>query len=403
MTIWLLALILLASLAGLGYRQGAVRVGFSFFGIIVGALVAVPLGRFAGKALGPFGLKDPVLVWALGPLIVFIIISIIFKVAAAAVHHKVDVHFKYHAGDLRLALWERLNARVGLCLGLLNGTAYLILISFALYFPGYVAYGVATPDQDPKWLRLLSRLGQDLQSTRMDKVARALDSIPQSTYDMVDFGATLYRTPLALARLSSYPAFLGLAELPEFQALAADSSFTKSWQQQEPILTLLDNGSALAIRNNPDLLKVIWNTVLPDLADVRGYLKTAQSASYDPIRILGRWTFSVNAAASALRRAKPTMPASEMLKWRKFFEATFSKTRLTAKPDKQFTLKDAPPLKLPSAATMSAGTQTVQGQWDGAEGKYLLSYSGLNQAALVEGDRLTIKGEGMDFVFERED
>ena len=32
MTIWLLALLLLASLAGLGYRQGAIRVAFSLVG-----------------------------------------------------------------------------------------------------------------------------------------------------------------------------------------------------------------------------------------------------------------------------------------------------------------------------------------------------------------------------------
>ena len=138
MTIWLLAVILLASLAALGYRQGAVRVGFSFFGILIGAVLAVPLGRLLGKLLGPLGIKDPIVVWAISPLIVFVLFSIIFKVAAAAAHHKVEVHYKYHAGDLRLALWERLNHRLGLCLGLLNGTAYLILIAFLIYVPSYL-------------------------------------------------------------------------------------------------------------------------------------------------------------------------------------------------------------------------------------------------------------------------
>lgn len=43
MTIWLLAILLVASLAALGYRQGAIRVAFSMAGILVGALLAVPL------------------------------------------------------------------------------------------------------------------------------------------------------------------------------------------------------------------------------------------------------------------------------------------------------------------------------------------------------------------------
>ena len=51
MMIWLLAILLLASLAGLGWRQGAIRVGISFLAILVGALLAPPLGRLL-KPLG---------------------------------------------------------------------------------------------------------------------------------------------------------------------------------------------------------------------------------------------------------------------------------------------------------------------------------------------------------------
>src|ERR1700731_2598466 len=127
MTIWILSVLLLASLAGIGYRQGAIRVGISLVGIIVGAIVAVPLGHLVARLLGLFGLKDPLLLWALGPLVAFIVVSIIFKSAAAAAHHKVDMHYKYHAGDLRTALWERLNRRLGLGLALVNGLAYLVL------------------------------------------------------------------------------------------------------------------------------------------------------------------------------------------------------------------------------------------------------------------------------------
>src|SRR5437773_11711442 len=122
--IWLLALLLLASLAGMGYRQGAIRVGISFIGILLGALLAPPLGHLLRPALVAVGLKNPILIWVLGPFVVFVLISALFKVGALAAHQTVDVYYKYKAGDLRLALWGRLNQRAGLCLGLLNGTAY---------------------------------------------------------------------------------------------------------------------------------------------------------------------------------------------------------------------------------------------------------------------------------------
>src|SRR6266404_5263263 len=165
MTIWFLALVLLASLAGLGYRQGAIRVGSSLVGILFGALLAPPLGRLLKPVLMAVGLKNPILLWVLGPFIVFVLISALIKVAAMAAHQKVDVFYKYKAGDLRLALWERLNHRLGLCLGLLNGTAYLVLISFIIYAFSYWTVQMTTSDADPTPVRILNRLGEDLQSS----------------------------------------------------------------------------------------------------------------------------------------------------------------------------------------------------------------------------------------------
>ena len=165
MFFWLLTVIVLASLAGIGYRQGAIRVAFSLLGIIVGALLAAPLGKLLTPLVGVFGIKNPVAAGALGPLIVFVVISVLFKVGAFYAHQKIEVHFKYRAGDLRLALWERMNHRVGLCLALVNGTLYLVLISFVLFVFGYWTVQLSSDDKDPKLMRLVTRLAHDLQST----------------------------------------------------------------------------------------------------------------------------------------------------------------------------------------------------------------------------------------------
>jgi hypothetical protein len=403
MTIWLLALVLLASLAGLGYRQGAIRVAFSFVAILLGAVLAVPLGRPMGKVLGLVGVKDPVLVWALGPVIVFVVISIIFKVAAASVHHKVDVFYKYKAGDLRLALWERLNHRLGLCLGLLNGAAYFVLLAFCISIVSYATTQVGGSDQDPLWMRLTNRMGADLQSTGFNKVARSVDSIPQQTYDMVDFGALVYRNPLCQARLRNYPGFLDLAEQPPFQDLGGDKEFTETWAQVGPIMSLLNHPRVLAIRENPDLLRTIWATVAPHLPDLRSYLATGESAKYDAIRILGRWKFDVNGAVIAMRRAKPNIFSSELQKVRAFLDAALGKAALVAKPDQQVILKNVPGVRIPLTVPPPTNLQTVTGQWKEVANKYQLSFSGAELPATVEGGRLTIKNEGLDWVFIHEE
>jgi uncharacterized membrane protein required for colicin V production len=417
MTIWVLGLVLLASLAGFGWRQGAIKVAISFLGIVVGAALAAPLGHPLGRMLRFVGVKDPLLTWALGPLIVFIIFSVIAKVVAAAVHHKADVHYKYHSGELRMALWERLNHRVGLCLGLLNGAAYFILISFVIYLMSYVTVQFATSDTDPKWMRLVNMLGRDLHKTGFAKVARSIDSVPQANFQMADLGALVYHNPLLEARVINYPGFLDLGEQPEFQNLGADKEFTQAWTGSEPVMSLLENPRLHAIRENPDLLRTIWSTVETNLDDVRTYLTTGQSPRYDSITILGRWKYDPNLALNAIRRAKPNISSLEMQRLRRIMEGAFSKTELVAKPDNQITLKNAPALKF-SPANVPIPTpgpngvvvpqpppqvQTVQGQWKDAGGKYLLTIANQDLPTTVEGDRLDMKADSSDWVFARED
>src|SRR5664280_536572 len=137
MTIWLLVIVLLACEFGLGLRQGGIRAAFSLGGILLGALLALPLGHLLERLLGVTGIKHPLVLWLLPPAIAFFLILLIFKIAGYAVHRKVEVFYKYKTGDLRIALWERLNARLGVCVSFANGAAYLILISFVLYVAGY--------------------------------------------------------------------------------------------------------------------------------------------------------------------------------------------------------------------------------------------------------------------------
>src|SRR5215471_9928809 len=152
MTIWLLALLWLGILAGLGFRQGAIRVAFSLLGILLGVLLAAPLGKLIKPLIMAVGVKNPMILGPLAPLLAFIVISLIFKGIALAVHQKVDVYFKYDAGDLRLALWERLNHRLGLCLGLVNGVLYALVLAFVLYAFSYWTFQIATSETDPRSL-----------------------------------------------------------------------------------------------------------------------------------------------------------------------------------------------------------------------------------------------------------
>lgn len=396
MTIWLLALVWLGILAGLGFRQGAIRVAFSLLGILLGVLLAGPLGHLIKPLFTAVGLKNPMIVGPIAPLLAFIVISLIFKAIALAVHQKVDVYFKYKAGDLRLALWERLNHRLGLCLGLLNGTVYFILSAWAIYALSYWTVQTGGGDSNPTTVKVLNRMGEDLQGSGFVKVARAMDRMPETYYQTADIAGLVYNNPLLEARLSRYPAFVGLAERPEFQALANDQSFAEARQRGDPVLKLLSHPSVQAILGNHELVNAVRNTLVPNLADLRTFLETGRSPKFEAENILGRWNFDVSYTLLAIRKTKPNLPSSEMSKMKKGLTATYSKTALVATIDKKAILKNLPPSLSPQP--------TLEGQWSGAEGKYVVSLPGKGDvSANVEGDRLTLAGEGIDLAFSRED
>jgi len=405
MTIWILALLLLASLAGLGYRQGAIRVAFSFVGILLGALLASPLSRLVKPALAAIGVKSPVLLWLVPPLIVFIIILAIFKIAALFAHQKVEVYYKYHTGDLRTALWERLNRRLGLCLGIANGTAYFVLAVTAIYMLSYWTYQMATPDSDPKLVRLINRLGKDMQSSGVSKIARAVDKNPPEFYEAADVVGLIYHHPLLEARLSRYPAFLGLAEQPQFQELATDPDFAQLRLKQASVAELLNFPKVQAIVQSPDLQKNLRDTVIPNLKDLRAFLETGKSAKYEE-KILGRWAFDLNGSVLLLRKAKPNITSKEMQERKRWLAALYARSSFVATPppEQQAFLKNMPKL---TPGAQPGELQTWNGQWKGAEGSYTASLNadGRTQelAANIQGDRLTVSGAGMELAFVRED
>jgi hypothetical protein len=403
MTIWILAILFLASLAGLGYRQGAVRVGFSLIGILLGAVLAVPLGNLLKPVISAVGVKNPALLWLLPPCIIFLLILSLVKIGGLMVHKKIEVYYKYKAGDLRLSLWERLNQRVGLCLGALNATAYIILISLLVYMVSYWTYQAST-DSDPKSIRFVNRMGKDLERTGMSKVVGAVDHTSKAFYDTADIAGLLYQTPLLEARLSRYPGILGLAEKPEFQDLATDTQFAELRQRRAPISEVLNYPKIQAMLNNADLLKTIKSAIVPNLQDLRTFLETGESAKFTE-KFLGRWNFDLAGTMGLFRKDKPNLTAKQLAQQRGFMSALFGKAVFVATPEQQAFLKNVPSLK--PAPGAGSNLQTLQGEWKGADGNYDLTITSDGKAeqmkADLQGSRLNVTAPGIGLVFSRED
>jgi hypothetical protein len=405
MTIWILALLLFVCLGYVGFAMGALRVGCTLVGLLIGSLLAFPLGRLLNPILGLVGIKNPFFVWITGPFIIFLLILIASKIAGLMLHRKVEVYYKYKAGDLRMGLFNRVNARLGLCLGLVNGAVYLILISLVAYIFSYATLQLATGDNSGWSVKSVNLLGRHVHSSGMAKVVAGIDPMPDSYYKAADIVGLIYHNDLLEARLSRYPAFLALGERPEFQDIANDKEFTELRQKQPSFSEIIGHPKAQAIINNPALLQELWNIAVPNFNDLEAFLKTGKSAQYDSQMILGRWTIDLNGALNVLKRAKPNLVSADMQRLKRVLVASFAKTTLTAAPDKQVIIKNFGTVK-PSTKPNTPPTvdfQTLQGQWTEDGSKYQISISGRPALeAVVEGDKLTISGEALPMRFDRE-
>jgi len=391
----------------MGLRQGAVRVVISFVGIIISALLAWPLAGLIRPLLPHIGFHNPVVIWLLPPFLVFVILLSLFKSLGLLAHHKVSVYYKYQPDGLQRILWERMNKRLGLDLGLLNGLAYFVLISFVIYDFSYWTVQMASSDGEKLPVRILNRMGWDLQTTGMIRAARAIDPMPEIYFETADLAGMVYQNPQLSDRLSAYPAFLSLAERDEFKQLGQSADFQAAWKNHSAFSQLWDNPQVEIIRQNADTAGLVWNLVLTNLDDLQSYLQTGRSAKFSSEKILGRWDFNVMASLTALVQARANVPSSDMAAMRALWFPAYAQTMFVAGADGQVFLKNLPQhFKSQPNQPTTYETATWQGQWKKGGDSYNLSLAsgGANKAATatIDGSQITLTMDGEVMIFDRE-
>ncbi len=395
-----------------GWRQGAIRASFSFVSIFFAALLAVPLGRLLHPLLPHLGASNPLTAWALAPVAGFIVASIPFAVGAQYVHHRVEHFYKYKAGDLREALWKRLNTRLGICLGVLNGAAYFVLLSFFIFNFAYWTTQVTKDPNDvsgqPMSLRLVSNLGKGLQSSGFSKTANAVGTLPANYYQLADFAGLLAQNPQLGSRLADYPGLVSLWRRDDMQPLVTDATLTNALVAGASLGDLANDPSVLSLMANKDLTKVIEDSVLTNLADLTNYLNTGKSAKYDGEPTLGHWQFNASVTLAWLRQEQPKMSANDMRSVRALWSQAYAQTTLFFTADSQIFIQGWPKFVTPTQQNQPPfQPEDGKGDWsrDGTNYSLHVTINGQDKYlnATTDGLRLRIKDGRNLLVFDHID
>ena len=386
-----------------GYLQGAIRAASSIVGLLIASLLALPLSGLMRPVLHLAGLESPFALDALSPVAGFLVVLILVKVVGQTIHQKIEYQFKYKK-ESRYPHWERLNKRVGLCVGVLGGAIYFFLVCLVVYVGGYLTTQLSSEGKDTAGLSLLNSARQEISSSHLDRVLAAYDPAPEQYYDAADLAGLLFHNVLLQSRIRRYPAFLSISERPEFQALGNDAQFMQIWQSGATINDILRYPKVKAMVDDPALTAELRRVVGDNLKDLRTFLETGKSPKFSDQKLLGRWLVNVNLTYLALRQARPNLTTQQLAFTRRQLQKELVGLVFIAATDNRLAvLKFEPDL---SVVNQQAGVRAT-GSWSENSGSFTVTLTGtadnINSPVKFDGDdRITMTKGGLPCVFDRE-
>jgi hypothetical protein len=366
----------------------------------------VPLGHLIHPLLPHLGVTNPITAWWVAPIVGFILASIPFMVAAHMLHVRSEHYYKYHAGDLRLALWSRLNTRLGICIGLLNGAVYFILISFFIFNMGYWTTQAAGASDQPLTVRLANSLADGLEKSGFSQTAVGVGKLSPTYYKLADLTGLLMQNPQLASRFAEYPALISLWHRPDMQSLVTDPLVTNALASGTSLSEILKTPSMQGFIQNKDLNKVVLDSVTTNLDDLTNYLSTGYSAKYSKEPILGNWGFNAGSTLAWFRQEEPKMGAKEMAAIRALWSQGYSPATLLLTADYQLYIKGWPKFEAkPQPNQPPFQSLDAQGDWsrDGANYTLHFTLNGEDKylSGTTDGLRLKLKDGRNLLIFDR--
>jgi hypothetical protein len=350
MSLWILAIVLLAIFAAIGFVQGAIRSAISLLGLVLALIFAVPFGHTLIPLLKPLGVTNPVWQVLVPPVVGFFIIYLVVSGLSFFAHHKVYLTYKYKRDDVDRMRWERMNRHVGAAIGVLMGCILFMAVSGAIYAGGYLTVQLSG-DENPATIKFINSVREDMTASGFDKAAARFQPASKTFYETADILGLLYHNPLLQSRLATYPYFLSLGERAEFQEIGNDKEYNDLIFGKAPVTQIIAHPKTQTITGNPEIMEYLKAT---DRKDLNEYLRTGKSPKYEDQEILGVWNLDKAGVLTNLRKSNPDIRTKELRGLKQSLDSVPAYS-LIATPDKKVLVRGgAPAAAAPEAAPQPA-------------------------------------------------
>lgn len=397
--VWIILLLCLGVVGMAGYQRGPICAGFSLIGLLAGIFLAQPLAPLAKGLLPILGVQDPVWQFFLPGVIAFLAVLILFKVVGNVLHQKLTFYYKYKQKDENLYFrWERLYARLGFCVGLINGAIYFFILMMPVYIGGYFVTEAGAADASVG-ARLVTNLRAGLHDSNLDRVLAPHDPVPPDIYQASDIIDLVLHNPPLMTRLADYPPLLTLGRQKEIHDITTDPQLQQLIQSHAGVRDIIANDKIQAAVTNAAFVKQIRDLIGQDLPDLQEYLNTGKSPKYDGEKILGVWNIDARATWEAEREANPNFTARQIGEVRSTFIPLIRDLNLTATTDNTLVLQRRNPDKI-------SYTVVAEGTWKNAGDTYELTLPNNKpdtvSVALGSDGTLRLPRDGHTYIFNKE-
>ncbi|HEY1172080.1 MAG TPA: hypothetical protein VGH19_11970 [Verrucomicrobiae bacterium] len=334
MTIWILVIACLAMGGTIGHTAGALRVSIATLGTWIAYLLAWPIGdKLRPMTMGFFDTPTTLLI--MPPVLVFFgLVAVIFSLAQG-VHLKIYLYYKYKTTEEKFSLWERMNNRVGICVGLIKGGLWVGILLGFIYSVGYPIMLSEPNDRAPFLYKTAAKLRNDLQESGFEKLGAAMQRAPERYYQASDIIGYMYQNPQLQSRMMHYPLFLSLSGTPEFVKLLAGPETRQILESKAPITTWFNTNSMKLLKNTfiQSQLKQV------DTADLLEFAKTGKSAKYDSEMVIGVWVINLAPTINAVKQNHAQVTPQQLLILKNLMAKNIDDLVLVNTPDGQMFLR----------------------------------------------------------------
>ena len=356
MLMWVLAVVLVGGFAVLGFQMGGIRAAVGFVGAMLGLALATVIGGILAPLLPKLGVQSLTWMLILPALVGFGLVWLASIGASFAAHRPVELHFKYREDDTTRQAFERMNAAIGMFVGMLTGVILLFAVAKPIYGRAYLTTQLHS-ETEPAPIGLINSVRNGMAQTGWDRTFAPLDRTPAKYLEISDLLGLLYANVALTNRIYEYPPFLALVETTEVSDALGDAEYLKLIQDQAGFTALLSHPKTQAILNNGDVQDQLSKL---DLVDLRKFLETGKSPEFDEEKLLGRWQTDMAAIVTDARRKRANLALADLKNLRFVLNATLSQAKLTVYPDGKFALRIPAP-SLPAVPVVAEGTPAATG------------------------------------------